>query len=273
MSYVQFSKCTGCRWQSAPLMNTTTIGAFTSIVLLAALAGCVTAPHIRLAPELAGVEPWPVQGNHGSGQIMEFGRWQVTSPATFVTQGRSIGGGDPLTLPDGTDVKIETSTRLIEDLTTFKFTLASQADSRRTTAADCHAAFRLVNRTVVRANSSDETELTQPGYPHFDCDFAGAEPGKLTVRPHYTQRDAGTFEFSGQTWRLRTVAALEKGIVPGARFGYEFLREGRVVGAVQTFGDGSTWMHPDLSPAEEDQLALIATALLYFDSLLELRDS
>ena len=244
------------------------------VLAFAALAGCVAGPpHMRLAPELGGIEPWPVQGHRGAGQALEFGRWQVTAPASFVTKSSSIGGGDPLAVPAGPTVKFESSVRLIEDLTTFEFTLASQAESTRSTAADCRAAFRLANHTAVTSRVTDETEITQPGFPHFDCGFAGAEPGKLTLRPHYTQRDAGTFEFRGHAWRLRTVAALEQGIVPGARFGYEFLREGKIVGAVETFGDGRVWMHPDLSPEEEDQLALVATALLYFDSLLDLRDN
>ena len=246
-------------------MNRSLVRAF-AFLALAALAGCAAAPpQMKLAPELAGIEPWPVEGYRGAGQKMEFGRWQVTAPAGFVTQSRSIGGGDPVALPAGPEVKVASNTRLIEDLTAFQFTLASQADSNRSSSADCHAVFRLANRTVENSRGSDETEVTQPGFPHLDCDLAGAEPGKLSLRAHYSTRDAGTADFSGHHWQIRTS--------PWARIGYEFLRDGKVVAAVETFGDGRVWMHPTLSPAEEDQLALVATALLYFDSLLELRDS
>jgi len=246
-------------------MSRSTIRLF-ALLVLAATAGCASGPpRMQLAPELAGIEAWPVVGGRGAGHKLEFGRWQVTAPASFVTQSNSIGGGDPLTLPTGTEVKVESSTRLIEDLVAFEFTLESRAGSNRSASADCHAAFRLANRTVVNSRGSDETELTQPGFPHFNCDFAGTWPGKLSLRPHYTQRDVGTSDFSNHSWRIRTS--------PWARIGYEFLRDGKVAAAVETFGDGRVWMRPDLSPDEADQLALVATALLYFDSLLELRDN
>ena len=74
-------------------------------------------------------------------------------------------------------------------------------------------------------------------------------------------------------WQLRSVSALEKGHTPWARFGHEFLRDDRVLGAVETIGDGRVWMHPDLTPVEEDEVALMSTALLYYGSLLELRDT
>lgn len=239
----------------------------------ATLAGCSALPRMKLAPELSGLEPWVVQGQHGGGQAPEFGRWQVTTPANFLTQSSSIGGGDPLALPAGAEITVATSTRLIEDRTTYGFGLVSQADKALSWSADCSAYFRLASRTVESRGDTDETQLTQPGYPHLDCTFAGSQAGRLTLRTDFTtQRDAGTSEFSGQTWQVRSVNVLENGNFPWARFGYEVVRGEHVVAAVERIGDGRVWMRPDLSPPEEDELAVVMTALLYYGSLIDLHD-
>jgi hypothetical protein len=228
---------------------------------------------MKLAPELSGLEPWVVQGHHGASQAPAFGRWQVATPATFVTQSSSIGGGDPLVLPAGTEVSVATSTRLIEDRTAFGFGLVSQADKTLSWSADCAAYFHLASRTVESRSGTDETELTQPGFPHLDCTFAGSQTGRLTLRTDFTtQRDSGASEFPDQTWQVRSVNVLENGKFPLARFGYELVRGGHVVAAVESIGGGRVWMHPDLSPREEDELALVMTALLYYGSLIEMRD-
>src|SRR4051812_9667372 len=117
-------------------MASNSVRAFVFIAGLA-VAGCSALPlRMRLAPEVSGVEPWAVQGLHGAGQAPEFGRWRVTTPASFVTQSSSIGGADPLVLPAGAEVRLATSTRLIEDRTTFGFALVSQADKTLSWSAD-----------------------------------------------------------------------------------------------------------------------------------------
>jgi hypothetical protein len=155
----------------------------------------------------------------------------------------------------------------------FQFELASQATAQRWTA-DCVAELRLANRTVETFDNSDETEITQPGFPWLDCKFAGSQTGRLSIHADFsTQRDHGSSLFPPSNWQVRSVSALEKGHVPWARFGYEFLHDDQVLGAVETIGYGRVWMQPDLTPMEENQIALMSTALLYYGTLLELRDT
>jgi len=245
---------------------------FASAITL--LGGCATSMHMKLAPQLTAVQPWDVRGHRGAGQAMQFGRWQVTTPASFFVDRQSVGGGDPLVLPKGPEVKVQSSTRLIRDRMTFQFELASQANSQLHWTADCVAELRLANRSVETFDKSDETEITQPGFPQLDCKFSGSQTGRLSIHADFsTQRDHGSAQFPQASWQLRSVSALEQGHTPWARFGHEFLRDDRVLGAVETIGDGRVWMHPDLTPVEEDEVALMSTALLYYGSLLELRDT
>lgn len=88
-------------------------------------------------------------------------------------------------------------------------------------------------------------------------------------------RENGSADFGQGPWQIRSVNNLmqQKGNFPLARFGYEFVLEDRVVGAVEVQGNGRLWMQPDLSAARQDELSALTAALLYYGSLLELQEA
>jgi hypothetical protein len=241
-----------------------------------ALAGCATVvpTHMQVPPELAGVQPQPVQGRNGSNHPVSFGRWIVSVPATFFAEGTSIGRDAPLAEP--VIVTFDTKVRLDKLVTKFQFVLDSRAASGNTSwSADCVAEQRDINHLQGNWEESDETELTQPGYPILDCRFTGPQLGRMGLHADFTTlRDSGTVRIPGADWDVRSInhGENERAYLALNRFGYELLQDGQVVAAVETFGDGRVWMQPGLSPQEEDAQAVVMTALLYYAEMLTMQE-
>ena len=247
---------------------------FAIVLILATVAGggCSTAPvSLKLAPELAGVVPTPVGGRSGNGVRgkLAFDRWSAAATIRE-NDDRATSHGDFL----GTSAKEEVSVDIKR--TGFEFDLRSNGAVPSMTQGRCVAAGRYGTRTAHRGRTTDETSITLPGYPRLDCEFAGAQSGRLAVRPTFaTQRDLGSVQFAGHLWGIRSVNNLESQRTgfPLTRFGYEFRDGGRVVAAVETWGPGRVWMDPTLQPQDQEELSVAMTALLYYGSLLEVEDT
>jgi hypothetical protein len=245
--------------------------------MIAALAACAAPseqtrdPHMKLARELSSVQPWDIHGIRDAGQSLDFGRWEVTMPAMFANRHAAVGGGAPLELPGGPEVTVYSGLKLSADQTLYDFMLTSEAEKSRSWLTECSAMFRRVSRpTQMVQILTVATGLTQPGYPHLDCKFSGWQTGRLSLHANFSARhDTGSAEFAGRSWELRSVNVFADGHVPWKRFGYEIARDGHVVAAVECIGYGQIWMQPDLTPVEEDELAVVTTTLLYYATLLE----
>jgi hypothetical protein len=159
---------------------------------------------------------------------------------------------------------------------TFELDLSSHESSARlSTRVACQAFGRFAKRTRFDGRYTDETEITLPGFPRIECGFSGGIAGTLESRPvSMTQRDRGTADFGTSIWQIRSVNqnATQRGNLPLARFGYEGLRDGRVVAAVETTGPGRVWTLPGLTQQQQSEWAAVASALLYYATLLDTRE-
>jgi hypothetical protein len=128
---------------------------------------------------------------------------------------------------------------------------------------------------VVLLLLNGETLVNVPGFPRIDCEFSGTRTGQLTVQPSWlSQRDSGTADFGARRWTVESVNEVESrhSNFPLPRFGYQFSSNGKVVAAVETSGAGRVWMAPSLDAAEQDEIAIVTAALLYYASQLEYED-
>jgi hypothetical protein len=243
---------------------------FAAITGLAALcaSGCVATPvQMRLASGLGGVEPMPVQGRqaYAWSSDLKFGPWQVATPTAPDSHFRSTSIASP-------DKEVSEDRNRVA----FELDLSShESPARLATRVDCQAFGRIARLARFDARVTDETEVTMPGFPRIDCEFSGGIAGTLDSRPvSLAQRDQGTAEFGKSVWQIRSVnqTATQLGNLPLARLGYEGLQDGRVVAAVETIGPGRVWTLPGLSQQQQGEWAAVASALLYYATLLEMQD-
>ena len=241
------------------------------ILMLAILAaGCTAAPTMKLAPELAAVPPKPVSGREavlGRG-VLAFDRWTSTVPAR-IPNDHWLRVSNSIATGPGEDAGIDV------DRAKLDFSVSSGGGAAAATQSQCVARGRFAKHAAYRGRTTDETAVNVPGYPRIDCEFTGARAGQLSLRPSWlSQRDSGTADFGERRWTVESVNNVEsqRSNFPLARFGYEFRSNGKVVAAVETWGAGRVWIDPALSGAEQDELAVATTALLYYASLLEYED-
>jgi hypothetical protein len=243
----------------------TTFTTAAAVAALALLAGC--AAPMRLAPELASANGIAVQDRNHWNRPMTFGQWQVAAPPTFSTRGWKIGlGGGPL--PKNAELS------LAGERASADFDVSSPASA--STHGNCLAQGKFGRMISYGARITDETQVTLPGFPRLDCEFSGSLTGVMTLKAEFpSMRDNGVAEFGARRWQVRSVNNLQgqSGSFPLARFGYELLRETRVVAAVEIQGNGRVWMTPGLSPDEQNELSTLMTALLYYGELLALQDA
>ena len=235
---------------------------------LLALGGCATADvAMKLAPELAATTAVPVIGRNQWNQL-EFGHWHVSMPAPYRMDGWQIAG-TPRFVPANAELSVKAERASLE------FEIVADAPESRPASAGCLAQGRFASLTTFHARSEDETSVTIPGYPRLDCEFTGARLGSLTLRADFaTQIDLGGARFGAEHWLVRSVNthAQQRGNFPLTRFGYEITLGNRVVAAVETYGAGRVWVLPELSREQQDELSVVAAALLYYGRLLELQD-
>lgn len=242
-----------------------------SIALLSLFAaGCATTGHMKLAPELASVPPTPV-ANRGAvlGRgVLAFDRWTSNVPAR-------LPNDHWLRVTNSVVAGIDAQAGLQVDRAKLDFSVTSAGDAPSTTQSTCIVQGRFAKHVSRNGRLTDETSVNVPGYPRIDCEFSGTRTGRLAVQPSWlAQRDSGTVEFGARHWNVESVnnAEAQRSNFPLPRLGYQFSANGKVVAAVETFGAGRVWMDPALDGAEQDEIAVATTALLYYASLLEYED-
>ena len=234
---------------------------------LLALGGCATADvGMKLAPDLVVTAALPVTGRNQWNQL-DFGQWHVEMPAPYRMAGWQISG-TPRFVPANAELSLNAERASLE------FEVVADAAGSRALAG-CLAQGGFASLTRFHSGLEDETSVTIPGYPRLDCEFTGARSGSLTLRADFaTQIDVGGASFGADRWLVRSVNthAKQRSNFPLARFGYEIVLGERVVAAVETYGAGRVWVLPDLSREQQEQLATVTAALLYYGRLLELQD-
>lgn len=246
----------------------------TTILLMLTLlgAGCTTVPAtMKLAPELAAVPAKPVSGRAaflGRGELA-FDRWSATVPARLPNDHWSR-------VTNSVATGLDEETGIEVDRAKLDYSVRSGSGAAAAiTQSKCVARGRFAKRVAHNGRITDETAVTVSGYPRIDCEFDGTRAGQFSLRPSWlSQRDSGTAEFGGHRWTVESVnnAEAQRSNLPLARFGYQFTSNGRVVAAVETWGAGRVWFDPHLDEAEQDELAVATTALLFYASLLEYED-
>jgi hypothetical protein len=201
--------------------------------------------------------------------VLKFDRWTSTVAARipnahWLRISNSIGTGP------GEDAGIDVDRAKLNFMVNSGSGAAAAA-----TQSKCIARGRFAKHVAYGGRTTDETSVNVPGYPRIDCEFSGAQAGQLSLRPSWlSQRDSGAAEFGARSWTVESVntAITQRSNFPLAPFGYEFSSNGKVVAAVETWGAGRVWIDPALDGAEQDELAVATTALLYYASLLEYED-
>lgn len=215
--------------------------------------------RITPAPALAGVSPLPVKGRSPTAfdQRVQFGAWQVKAASKFDMREQSV-----VAAAESTRARKELGLR--ENLGVFELDVTRAGSDA--TRVRCETRTSAGSRTRSAGRRSDETSLTLPGYPRIDCTFSGAQAGLVAVQAApVTLYETGHADMSGARWQLRSVGKV-------TRLGYELLLGDEVVAAVETASTGRVWMLPTLDAARQEELAVLASSLLYSTAALELQD-
>ena len=229
------------------------------------LSGCATSSlQMKVTPDLATTAPTAVTGRSPEGWTREFqfASWRVRLPqAPLVWNATSSISTPPL--PSNTELHVAF------DRASVQFELASASQNVATTA-NCLAQGRFAGITETRGRVTDTTDITLPGYPRVNCDFLGTQNGTLALRvaDYVSQRDAGDAELNGHRWSIRSVHQTQNSGFPIARLGYEILADGKVLAAVETWNVGKVWVSPNAGPKQQEEIAVIAAALLQYTSML-----
>jgi len=237
------------------------------IVIASVFSGAaIGGPQMKIAPELATTAPTAVTGRSPEGwtRQFQFASWRVRQLETpLIWNATSSISTRPL--PSNTELHVAF------DRASFQFELAT-ASQNVVTSANCLAQGHFAGVTETRGRVTDTTDIALPGFPRVNCDFAGTQQGTLSLRvaDYVSQRDAGDAELNGHRWSIRSVNSLQSQRVsfPIARLGYEILAEGKVLAAVETWNIGKLWMSADTGPMQQEEIAVIAAALLQYISLL-----
>ena len=236
------------------------------ITTLISLSGCaVGSLQMKVAPDLATTAPTPVTGRSPEGWTREFqfASWRARLREAPIVWSASSSISVP-PLPSNTELHVAF------DRASVQYELLSDSRNAATTA-NCLAQGRFAGVTETRGRVTDTTEITLPGFPRVNCDFAGAQQGALALRANFpSQRDAGDAEINGHRWSIRSVNSLQSqsGNFPLARLGYEILTEGKVLAAVETWNIGQLWVSPNARPDQQEEISVIAAALLQYTSML-----
>lgn len=231
------------------------------VVIAGAAPGAQGANLLRItpAPALAGVAALPVKGRSPTAwdKRISFGEWQVSTRSKFDTFEQSVGAGRQ-TARGRKDVSLH------ENMGRFELEVARKGSDA--TRVSCETRTAAGGQEKSAGRRSDETSLTLPGYPRSYCTFSGAHPGLLDVQAAaVTLFESGHADMAGARWQIRSVGKV-------VRLGYELLLNDEVVGTVETASAGRVWLLPALDAGRQEELAVLAGALLYSTAALELQD-
>ena len=252
----------------------------TSVILrsIAVISACMAASacaagslQMKVAPGLTSTAPTPVTGRSPEGWTREFqfANSRVRLPQSPLVWNATSSISTPR-LPSNTELHVALDRASVQ----FELLSASQAV---VTTANCLAQGRFAGVTETRGRVTDTTDITLPGYPRVNCDFMGTQKGTLSLRvtDYVSQRDSGDAELNGHSWSIRSVNSLQSqsGSFPIARLGYEILADGKVLAAVETWTVGKVWISPTAGPMQQEEISVIAAALLQYTSLLGMQDA
>ena len=242
------------------------------ITACAAFSACANGSlQMKVAPDLATATPTPVTGRSPEGWTREFqfANSRVRLPQSPLVWNATSSISTPR-LPSNTELHVALDRASVQ----FELLSASQAV---VTTANCLAQGRFAGVTETRGRVTDTTDINLPGYPRVNCDFMGMQKGTLSLRvtDYVSQRDAGDAELNGHPWTIRSVNSLQSqsGGFPIARLGYEILAEGKVLAAVETWNVGKVWISPTAGATQQEEISVIAAALLQYTSLLGMQDT
>ena len=241
--------------------------------------GCATVvpTNMEVPPEVAGVQPQPVQGRNGSNHPLSFGRWIVAVPATFFAEGYSVGRDAPLAEPVIVTLRHQGAARQARDEVPFRAGLAGSDSAKRVLDRRLRARSSATSITSgsnweeFRRDRGDAAGLSDPRLPVHGT---AARPDGPACRLHHVAR----FRHRAYQWRKlgcaldqprRKRARISRAQPIRLRAAAELARSSP---RWKLFGDGRVWMQPGLAPQEEDAQAVVMTALLYYAEMLTLQD-
>jgi hypothetical protein len=202
------------------------------VVLLLAVttSNCAVAPlQMELTPALLHITPMAVVGfdSQHYQKPISFGKWTATPISGALAS--NLG-------PNAQDA--------VRNERSYRLTLAAGADN-----------------TAVTCWMHQRTGLS--------CAFSGALQGTLNVAAMEVagKREQGQAVFGDRQWSVRSVnhGQGERAGVVTARYGYEIASATRTVAAVQTIDAAQVWLAPTVAAADQEQIAAVVMALLYFD--------
>jgi hypothetical protein len=221
--------------------------------VLPLIGGCQLA-RMQVSPALAGVQPLAVDRAywHKPEDPLSFGTWRTTH--IDYGWGRYRSNNTSVTATGNTTV----------DFQSFKrpYGIELQAGSG-VISAQC---LTRAKRVAYKDWSLDHGALQ--GIPPLHCSYSGAAAGEMELleMPTVAGSEAGNIEFGATRWHVQSVDRIEGGRGPGGIVGYEIRRGSEVIAAVETMNRGRVWMAPALAPADQDRVAIVAMALLLYES-------
>lgn len=221
------------------------------LIALCALAmGCAPA-QMQVPQALSDVFPYPVQGSNPRfwNSPIAFGPWQTldaNSGYTWNFGHRLLG------------ITAEYTHR------PYRFALQLRQGPG---LAEC----------LTRAVTLSRNDLqVDPGYgniPVLRCGFGGAVEGTLRLVAAGVNSEKGEIQFGQNRYGVRAVKSFTGSPLQSVdAIGYEIVDGAVPVAAVETINQGRVWISPSLAQADQDQLALAATALLMYRPMDDIED-
>jgi hypothetical protein len=243
-----FASATGRRWALGAALAAVAIG-----------AGCTTA-RMAVPEDLATVPAQPVQGRQGwkLQEPIAFGHYRVVDVRRSWTRGSDL------------QVIVYESSRRRQ---VYRFTLDEAGESQLRGDFEVTLQRRAVDVGVdieFQHRSALQGRLVPVG-SNRDSGVAGpfAESGWTVQLAETRDRPfAGTVSHGERVLYVAGIDRLEGSSLPlGATSGYTLTYQGRAVAAVETIGNGSVRMAPQLDPDVRTVVAGVAAALLLFEEL------
>jgi hypothetical protein len=215
---------------------------FFLLVLTILTSTACTVARMQVAPSLASATPMDVTGSNPRvwNRPIGFGPFQSSE----VQEGMKWGFSIPLL---GIDASYRSQP--------YRLVLQSPSGPIQ---AEC------VTRSAELSRSGFALDPTLGRMPVLGCGFrSGDDEWTMGLLEQAPGRRG---EIRGDTpWTIRSVLVSERSPISSSEpLGYEILRDGDVIGAVEVINRGRVWMAPSLEGRDQQRLAAAAAALLLF---------
>lgn len=224
------------------------------LAILPLLSACQLA-RMQVSPALAGVEPFAVDRANWRRpeDPLSFGTWRTAQ--IDYGWGKFRSRSYPVTVRGNTTIDFQKFER--------PYFIQLQAGSGAI-SAEC---LTRAEGVAYKDWSLDKGALQ--GIPPLHCWYEGAAAEgemELLEMPTIAGSEEGRIDFAVSSWRVRSVNRIEGGRSPGGIVGYEIRSGEEVIAAVETMNHGRVWMSPALEPLDQDRVAIVAMALLVYES-------